>query len=393
MIQVQSLLIGAVVLLTVPICSLSLNSAPEWLLALAIPEAETNIQYPIQKTVDAESNLFPGLNYIYKGYPEQSLISFSINLALKPGDSEIPVIRVINSETGRVAYQARAKENINVIKFPYSLYSTKMHLEILKSDYLYRVDIKDTIEGVNSEKILLPSTTITIPDKDSDTIPDKYDEYPDDPMRSVSIDYPGEEQNLSVCYEDFYPFTGDSDYNDYCVEFSVEEDLAADGRIKEIRGLFQNTNRNSVYNHRLYLGIHSNVQYRIFRKVYSDDGIEVSDDEFVSRENKIDIFGFDSSVTEPGFLELNHQSNGKLSSLRIIFTEPVVRDKLGNFPYDLYLHVNQTNAQIHLPGVKATNKSDPYLDSNGNPWVVIRKQNKSRNINSSKKYTFLSQIL
>lgn len=78
-----------------------------------------------------------------------------------------------------------------------------------------------------------------IEDNDGDGIPNNQDDYPNDPLRAFNSYIPCFNVCYSISFEDLWPTTGDYDYNDMVVKFSVHKVLDANNNVKDMKFLVQ----------------------------------------------------------------------------------------------------------------------------------------------------------
>lgn len=225
-----------------------------------------------------------------------------------------------------------------------------------------------------------PSSYFT--DSDGDGIADAYDDYPDDPTRATVTRFPKEGVN-TLAFEDLFPKAGDADLNDHVTFFSFEEDLNAQGNIVAIRGFFQHAARGAGYTHTLNLKLPVGsaadldmITYRVNsnNKVIGQTPTQVR----LSAQdlNKgFQILGRSNQTISKPNSHASHATNfalGDYVNFELVFDNPVPRSSIGTPPYDVFLYVENTKKEIHLPNkyFDASGK-DMYMDPQGFPWAII----------------------
>lgn len=221
--------------------------------------------------------------------------------------------------------------------------------------------------------ILLSMAPVIEPDTDGDGIIDRHDHFPEDATRATTVRYPTQGY-YTIAFEDLYPQQGDADFNDYVVRAVYEEDLNAAGQLVRLRGQMQHIARGAGYKHTLRLtlpGMHGSYLHlqrfkpsgeTIATQSYTVDNFK--DIEIMPRSDQT----LTRSNTQPGQSMLP----GQRIAFEVIANGGINRNLLGNLPYDLHLHVLNTNHDIHFAGrYHDENGNDTFLDAQGFPWALL----------------------
>jgi len=226
-------------------------------------------------------------------------------------------------------------------------------------------------------------------DSDGDGIADDLDSYPEDPTRATRTVLPNSGVSI-VAYEDLFPNKGDADFNDVVLQVVNEEDLNAQGQVVRIRGKYKLLAKGAGYAHVIFLNLPGKGLYNA--KVYDSNNNLVS--EVSSHLNSFeqlpifirnDRFFTERKINNSSLYFTNQLCSGMCNvyknrpisssysaEIEIIFDEPINKTQLLSAPYDLYVYVDNTKKEIHLPGLyKNNNGKDLYLDSDGFPWAII----------------------
>jgi len=226
-------------------------------------------------------------------------------------------------------------------------------------------------------------------DSDGDGIADELDSYPDDATRSTRTILPNSGVSI-VAYEDLFPNKGDADFNDVVLQVTNEEDLNAEGKVVRIRGKYKLLAKGAGYAHVIFLNLPGKGTYHA--KVYNENNNLASEvslhlDSLQQLPIFIrnDRFFTDRNINNSSLYFTNQLCSGMCNvyqnrpitpsytaEIEVIFDEPQSKTQLTSAPYDLYVYVNNTQKEIHLPGLYKNNQGkDLYLDSDGFPWAIV----------------------
>ncbi len=226
-------------------------------------------------------------------------------------------------------------------------------------------------------------------DSDGDGIADELDSYPDDATRSTRTVLPNSGVSV-VAYEDLFPNKGDADFNDVVLQVTNEEDLNAEGKVVRIRGKYKLLAKGAGYAHVIFLNLPGKGTYHA--KVYNENNnlsseVSLHLDSFQQLPIFLrnERFFTDRNINNSSLYFTNQLCNGMCNvyqnrpitasytaEIEVIFDDPISKLELPAAPYDLYVYVNNTKKEIHLPGLYKNNQGkDLYLDSDGFPWAIV----------------------
>ncbi|MCF7915323.1 MAG: LruC domain-containing protein [Spirochaetaceae bacterium] len=214
-------------------------------------------------------------------------------------------------------------------------------------------------------------------DSDGDGITDEQDAFPDDEKRAFLVRVPAEE-NLTLAYEDLFPRYDsqdptkffDADFNDFVVQYFIEEIYNADNELVEVKGNAKAVAKLAGYSHTFGM-------YFPFEALNAK--LSVS---YFSKTGRR-IWGYkDKTVSDGANIVLFWNTKYALdeySEFTLQFTEPLKRENFIDPPYDPYLLVLNTGYDIHmlgkdpLPNSKNPTETDEFKfrhPVNGMPWAL-----------------------
>jgi hypothetical protein len=85
---------------------------------------------------------------------------------------------------------------------------------------------------------LATTKTSTESDRDRDGIPDRNDEFPDDPERAFTVYFPAKGQLATLAFEDMWPRQGDYDMNDLVMDYQFRMVTNASNRVVDLNADF-----------------------------------------------------------------------------------------------------------------------------------------------------------
>ncbi|TGK15612.1 LruC domain-containing protein [Leptospira fluminis] len=252
-----------------------------------------------------------------------------------------------------------------------------VHMQVQAYGKFYDVDINIAQVSVIDRRISISFTAVEtlLIDTDGDGVPDVNDAYPTDPTRAFIVRIPAENY-YSIAFEDLFPKEGDSDFNDYVVRAHFEEDLNAHGGVARVRGYFTHVAKGASYSHTLHFGLPTaaNVgSYTLTQLGYDGTTVEQTLTGTGPTLTNLQLLG-NSSTTIPSWNSRKTDTFqiGKTANLEVILTSPISTTDLGAPPFDTYLHVINTNKEIHAAGKYFdANGADLYRDGTGFPWFLL----------------------
>ncbi|MFP4012411.1 MAG: LruC domain-containing protein [Spirochaetaceae bacterium] len=205
-------------------------------------------------------------------------------------------------------------------------------------------------------------------DSDGDGVPDVYDAFPDDPDAAFAVDYPAD-GTYTVAFEDLYgrERAGDADYNDFVGQYSITEVTDAEGRITRIRGTAESVAKIAGYNHHfgLYFRFDGDARLSV---AYNERAATHALEKMGGRRvaDGADVVLFHST----------HRSEGRTAEFILDFEDPQDPKGVTRAPYDPYLYVKNTGADVHLIGREPLPDSnnaedDDFRDEDGFPWALL----------------------
>jgi LruC domain-containing protein len=278
------------------------------------------------------------------------------------------VFKAITDESGNVT----GSFTINNREEP----KVQLQVTYLAKDYFFEVNLLNVVEL--SRDIYLFTSPLTqvappIQDADGDGIQDSDDEYPNDATRSTKLRIPSE-SFYTVCYEDLFPKMGDADFNDYVVRVYNEEDLDSQGRITRIRGYYTHVAKGAGYNHTLHIKFPKSVSGNLTLKRAKPNGSEYySNSSYLQKDESLMILPeSNTTISQSNTNQGQSFALGDKAEWELVLDNPVPKLEMGNAPYDLFIHVKNTNLDIHRLGFyKNADGSDKYLDPAGFPWAFL----------------------
>lgn len=205
-------------------------------------------------------------------------------------------------------------------------------------------------------------------DSDGDGVPDVYDAFPDDPNAAFAVDYPSE-GTYTVAFEDLYgrARAGDADYNDFVGQYSITEITDGEGRITRIRGTAHSHAKLAGYNHQfgLYFRFNGNARMAVVRNDNAAPALNEMRGRPVTDGAEVILF------------PSTQGSVGRTAEFMLDFSDnPQDPDEITGAPYDPYLYVKNTGADVHLIGREPLPDSnnpedDEFRDADGFPWALL----------------------
>lgn len=203
--------------------------------------------------------------------------------------------------------------------------------------------------------------------------------------------YPSMTRWGTMAWEDLYPNPGDADYNDFVVNFRIEEQYNPSSELESIHLEFLPVARGAEYNHSLNLSFDgvidaTNNAYAETTPVFTGDAQIVATynnldsgsahTKYFNSGEDIVVFSNTRSAAGGGFVnvypEQNVESPRWLTQIDVNLThnQSVGTGGLisGEFNYRAYLSVNNTQKDIDLFQVNAENG---MIDSNGYPFGLV----------------------
>jgi LruC domain-containing protein len=251
-----------------------------------------------------------------------------------------------------------------------------VQLQVLYQGKTYQFEIRMVGIRELSRRIIIDNaflTQIQDPDRDGDGIPDRLDDYPDDPVRASKIRIPTE-SFYTIAFEDLYPKQGDADFNDYVIRAFHEEDLNAQGQVVRIRGSYTHVAKGAGYNHRLRIKFPSAIigEYQL-KRYKPDNTLYLDTSSSLGSANSVELLPISNTTIPHSNAERGQVFKpGDRAEFELTLSSPVSKSDLIKAPYDLYVYVENTKQEIHFLGLYTREDgSDPYLDPAGFPWAFL----------------------
>lgn len=295
--------------------------------------------------------------------------------ASAPTAAFVQIIETNGSQAGEVLFQAVPDPNGNVqgsFTVNQTTNQVTLRLSIAGQEQTWLVDIASVQEIRRYLFVEAELSEGFIPDGDADGIPDAEDAYPQDPYRSTIVRLPAEGV-YTVAYEDLYPTPGDADFNDYAAQIRYEQDLNSRGELVRLRGYVRHVARGAGYRHTLHLNLPMQNAQLVYKRFAADGTAEYERSEVLSDFSGVEIMPHSGTTltawnSRPG----ETFTAGKYAEFEVVPPAPVQVAALGKMPFDLYVHVLNTNQNIHFAGrVKDASGQDRYLDPTGFPWAIL----------------------
>ncbi|WP_026377156.1 LruC domain-containing protein [Aestuariibacter salexigens] len=207
--------------------------------------------------------------------------------------------------------------------------------------------------------------------------------------------YPSDNNYYVVTYEDNYPNKGDYDFNDLVVGYRVGLGLIFNEQLQqnEVTSIVATgymIARGAAFTHDWYLHIPANtvVSGTALKNLFKENSTEQVEgyplEETITGEIDLKVLEDTKqmmAVQGSQFANtLDNQSlvYGKKFSFSINLDSPVLLSEFAAPPFDPYLHVKQTNYEIHLSGfdTRVTGSANAaadthFKDENGFPYALI----------------------
>lgn len=207
--------------------------------------------------------------------------------------------------------------------------------------------------------------------------------------------YPSDNGYYIVSYEDNYPNRGDYDFNDLVIGYRVGFGILYNetSKLYEVTSLLATgymIARGAEYTHDWYLRIPVNsvVEGFVTKNLFIENSSQQVSGFPVTQpllgDINIQVLNDTKklmSATGSAFINtIDNQSliQGKKFSFVINLDTPVLLSEFAAPPYDPYLHVRNTNYEIHLPGFTTQinssanyGVSSTFKDASGYPFVLI----------------------
>lgn len=213
----------------------------------------------------------------------------------------------------------------------------------------------------------ITSTIQEDPDGDKDGIPDREDDYPNDPERAFNDWYPAEDTYSTLAFEDLWPSVGDYDFNDLVVDYLFNQIRNADNQIVELEvSLKLRAIGGSFHNG---FGFELPVEQELVRQVSGQslvEGlVEIRNNGTEQGSDKAIIMVFEDAwnylrVQGVSFVNTRseeEQAEPYVFDIKVSFTRGLDDEELGVPPYNPFIFVNgDRGREIHLHGFEPTEK-------------------------------------
>jgi LruC domain-containing protein len=418
----------------------------------SIPVSPSRIQnseknnFIVKQVSDTKFSILPDTMKSEKLFPTAEIYAIhkpfhfktntTVQLNLKITDSSAnPVVGGVlqilscDTETPSVLFSAVSDSN-GIIKGNFQIESRKRQIEIQISnaEMLGSIPIPFMVSTNQGEAENVFTTEIhsihlpfvwkeqTLVDSDRDGMPDKWDQFPNDPQKSTKIRFPLEGVH-TIAFEDLYPITGDGDFNDYILQYFMEKEINSSGEIHSLSGQFTHVAKGAGYRHTLNFkfandSILCNKQSNPIEEcldlfsspIFFESNVVDSEGKNLNLGKKrkklnyseladgVEILGDSSKTILSSNTEINKPfKQGYTSTIHFEFQKPIPSHLLGEAPYDLFIKVlskkvdsrypsesprstssAQNYYEIHLPGKYFDKQgNDLYLDKNQTPWAIV----------------------
>ncbi|WP_158084198.1 LruC domain-containing protein [Marispirochaeta aestuarii] len=211
-------------------------------------------------------------------------------------------------------------------------------------------------------------------DSDGDGVPDKYDEFPDDPDSAFVMNIPAD-QNITIAFEDLFgqANAGDADYNDFIANYNIQEILDAEGRVKRLIIQAKALQKLAGYNHAFGLRIDSfEGKAALSGTFINSGGNEARLARRVGAPAEIVLFArTDKALGKEAYFVLDFDS----PQYFLDDAAPEGTALLSRPPFNPYLYVYDTRHDIHLADAESLSRSiNPevrFIDDDGFPWALL----------------------
>lgn len=203
--------------------------------------------------------------------------------------------------------------------------------------------------------------------------------------------YPSQSTWGTIAYEDLYPNAGDADYNDFVVNFQIQENYSANNQLETIDMNFIPIARGAGYNHSFNMSLDGlldkskNVDTQTTAVFGGDAEISAtytnidnlqSHTRYFRPGKDVTIFNSTRVAAGDGFFNVYNNTETQMpmwvTSVHVslnpdsnLMTSGLAS---GEFNYRPYLHVNNTNNDIDIAVV---NSNDGMIDNNGYPFGIL----------------------
>ncbi len=195
----------------------------------------------------------------------------------------------------------------------------------------------------------------------------------------------------TIAFEDLYPSSGDADYNDFVVRYSVEEHYDAKGNLETVSLDFIPLARGTEFNHALMLDLNGTIE-RTRTAVsqteapfignanvtvtYTDLNNGTTRTKHYSADDDIPNFhntrstlaGYANVYADEEFIEPNIQTSVQISLASPELNRLPDDHEIATDKYRVFLNVMTTNSDIDLAVV---NPDDGMIDANGYPFGIV----------------------
>ncbi len=207
-------------------------------------------------------------------------------------------------------------------------------------------------------------------DSDGDGVDDPNDSHPNDPERASEVQTIG-----TLTYEDLWPSEGDYDLNDLVLGYTIDEDLHADGTVKEINASFEVRARGASLDNGFAVGLNGVAADVGQTATISRNGADAEALGAEAGQSKL-VFNLLANATPESvptqgeacddFFNTDPAckpaAQGGTFTMNVVFDTPQARDALGYAPYDPFMYRSDNRGlEIHLPDMAPTDLADASL--------------------------------
>lgn len=242
--------------------------------------------------------------------------------------------------------------------------------------------------------------TPQIQDADGDGVPDNQDEFPNDPLRAFNSYLPCYNVCYTLAFEDLWPATGDYDYNDMVLSYTIQKVLNANNKVVDLTIRVKPLAVGASYENGLGFRLDEVMPQAVATitgQALTKNIISLSANKTEAGQDRAVIICFDSPEPylqrAPGSMFNTIKANAKGTSdtcvIKVTFATPVDEEKLAVEKLNPFIFTNRRREyEVHMADYKPTSlagnslfgtmqdRSNPaanryYRTANNLPWAII----------------------